>query len=94
MILRLKNDQYQCLWWQLAAYFAKNSAKNEWFFWLCSNVQIVPSETLNRLSEKFLSLWAFIRTIGTVSGIKNRGSWWGKMDRPPNETIKVNMVKA
>ena len=44
--------------------------------------------------EKFLSLWAFIKTIGTVSGIRNRGSWWGKMDRPPNETIKVNIVKA
>ena len=24
--------------------------------------------------EKFLSLWAFIKTIGTVSGIRNRGS--------------------
>ena len=41
MVLRHKNDQYQCLWWQLAAYFVKNSAKNDWFFWLCSNVQTV-----------------------------------------------------
>ena len=39
MILRHKNDQYQCLWRQLAAYFAKNSAKNDWFFWLCSNIR-------------------------------------------------------
>ena len=44
MILRHKNDQYQCLWWQLAAYFVKNSAKNDWFFWLCSNVQTVECE--------------------------------------------------
>ena len=46
MILRLKNDQYQCLWWQLAAYFAKNSAKNDWFFWLCSKVQIVMTKKI------------------------------------------------
>ena len=41
MILRHKNDQYQCLWWQLAAYFAKKSAKNDWFVWLCSNLHTV-----------------------------------------------------
>ena len=52
MIIRHKNDQYQRLWWQLAAYFAKNSAKNDWFFWLCSNVQTVldwlPQQPKNR----------------------------------------------
>ena len=53
MILRLKNDQYQCLWWQLAAYFAKNSAKNDWFFRLCSNVQTVWKWKLfEKIAEK------------------------------------------
>ena len=37
-----------------------------------------------------LSLCAFIRTIGTVSGIRNRGSWCGKSDKNPSPVTKLN----
>ena len=54
MIVKHKNDQYQWLWWQLAAYFAENSAKDDWFFWLYSNVQTVVYQLTLMNEGKFL----------------------------------------
>ena len=33
-----------CLWWQLAAWIAKNDSAKLWFFWLYGNVQTVSRD--------------------------------------------------